>query len=67
MNIIIFLATFFFAKYIGAQIGLTYNIVSDPFNIKLALCDFALYVLVYLALNYLYGKGIIALKKLKQN
>lgn len=65
MNIVTFLATIFVAKYIGAQIGVTYNIVSDPFNFKLALFDFALYVAVYLALNYLYDKGKVALKKLR--
>ena len=67
MNLVIFLTTIFVAKFIGAQIGITFNIFSDPFNLKLVLFDFALYVTVYLALNYLYGKGKVALKKLRQN
>lgn len=67
MNIIIFLSAVFVAKYIGAQIGVTYNIFSDPFDFKLVLVDFTLYVSVYLAFNYLYGKVKAILKKLRQN
>ncbi|MCG3731052.1 hypothetical protein EXA13_16200 [Vibrio cincinnatiensis] len=56
MKILIFFATVIVAKYIGAQLGLTYNIISDPFNFKLAMFDFALYISVYFALTFLYYK-----------
>ncbi|KGY11530.1 hypothetical protein NM22_14360 [Vibrio tubiashii] len=67
MNILIFLVTIVIAKYIGAQISVTYDIVSDPFNFKRALFDFVLYGTVYMTLNYIYDKGKAALKKLRQN
>ncbi|MDA0146727.1 MULTISPECIES: hypothetical protein [Vibrio] len=63
MKIIIFLSTVLIAKYIGMQIGLTYNIISDPFNFKLALFDFTLYLSVYFVLTFLYGKAKVFVGK----
>ncbi|NAZ55684.1 hypothetical protein GL177_20580 [Vibrio toranzoniae] len=63
MKIIIFLSTVLIAKYIGMQIGLTYNIISDPFNFKLALFDFTLYFSVYFVLTFLYGKAKVFVGK----
>lgn len=56
MKILIFITTVIIAKYLGSQAGLVYNIISEPFNFKLAILDFVLYVLVYFVLIFLYNK-----------
>ena len=56
MKILIFITTVIVAKYIGSQVGLAYNIISDPFNFKFAILDLVLYVSVYFVLMFLYSK-----------
>lgn len=56
MKILIFITTVIVAKYIGSQVGLAYSIISNPFNFKLAMLNFVLYVSVYFVLIFLYNK-----------
>ncbi|WP_417879815.1 hypothetical protein [Vibrio sp.] len=56
MKILIFITTVVIAKYLGSQVGLAYNIISDPFNLKHAILDLVLYVSVYFVLTFLYNK-----------
>ena len=61
MRIVIFIATVILVKSIEAKFGHTYNIFSDPLDIKLAALDFVLWVSVYFGLSFVYekGKGIL--------
>lgn len=51
MGILIFIATVILVKSIEAKFGHTYNIFSDPLDIKLAALDFVLWVSVYFGLS----------------
>ncbi|WP_082069608.1 hypothetical protein [Vibrio sp. S234-5] len=47
MGILVFIATIVLVKFVEAQLGFTYNIFSDPFNVKLAALDLVLFVSIY--------------------
>ncbi|MBE4594690.1 hypothetical protein BOO24_20400 [Vibrio navarrensis] len=63
MGILVFIATIVFVEFIEAQLGFTYNIFSDPFNVKLAALDIVLFVSIYVALTLVYEKSGKYLKK----
>ncbi len=63
MNILLIIATVFLAKFIGSQMGFTYNLFSDPFSLKLVLIDFGLFVVVGVVLSFIYNKTKRAFKK----
>ncbi|TOM78086.1 hypothetical protein CGH70_23610 [Vibrio parahaemolyticus] len=67
MNILLIIATVFLAKFIGSQMGFTYNLFSDPFSLKLVLIDFGLFVVVGVVLSFIYNKTKRAFKKYRQN
>jgi len=60
MAFIIFIATVIVVKLLSGALGFTYNIFVDPFELKLVLFDFALWILVYgiLLLVYRLGKRV---------
>jgi len=67
MGILVFIATIVFVEFIEAQLGFTYNIFSDPFNVKLAALDIVLFVSIYVALTLVYEKSGKYLKKKQQS
>ncbi len=67
MNVLLIIATVFLAKFIGSQMGFTYNLFSDQFSLKLAVIDFALFVVVGVALNFIYNKAKHAFNNFRQN
>ncbi|WP_394134125.1 hypothetical protein [Vibrio parahaemolyticus] len=54
-------------EFIEAQLGFTYNIFTDPFNVKLAALDIVLFVSIYVALTLVYEKSGKYLKKKQQS
>ncbi len=67
MGILVFIATIVLVKFIEAQLGFTYNIFSDPFNVKLAALDLVLFVSIYAALTFVYEKSGAYLRKKQQS
>jgi hypothetical protein len=67
VNILLIIATVFSAKFIGSQMGFTYNLFSDPFSLKLAVIDFALFVVVGVVLSFIYNKAKHVFKNFRQN
>ncbi|EGR1894409.1 hypothetical protein D3O61_23040 [Vibrio vulnificus] len=67
MGILVFIATIVLVKFIEAQLGLTYNIFSDPFNVKLAALDLMLFVSIYAALTFVCEKSFAYLRKKQQS
>ncbi len=67
MGILVFIATIVLVKLIEAQLGFTYNIFSDPFNVKLAALDLLLFVSIYAALTFVYEKSGKYLRKKQQS
>ncbi len=67
MNVLLVIATVFLAKFVGSQMGFTYNLFSDPFSLKLAVIDFALFVVVGVALSFIYNKAKHAFNNFRQN
>ena len=57
MRIVIFIVTVILVKSIEAKFGHTYNIFSDPLDIKLAALDFVLWVSVYGGLSLFMGRA----------
>lgn len=67
MNILLIIPTVFLVKFIGLQMGFTYNLFSDPFSLKLALIDLGLFVFVGAVLSFIYDKVKHALKNVRKN
>ncbi|EGR0395070.1 TPA: hypothetical protein I7683_22095 [Vibrio vulnificus] len=67
MGILVFIATIVLVKFIEAQLGFTYNIFSDPFNVKLAALDLMLFVSIYAALTFVCEKSFAHLRKKQQS
>ncbi|OAJ94410.1 hypothetical protein [Vibrio bivalvicida] len=56
MSIVIIFISVFLVKLVLAQFGITYNLFSDVFNLRLAILDFVLFVSVYASLSFIYRK-----------
>ncbi len=67
MNILLIVPTVFLAKFIGSQMGFTYNLFSDPFSLKLALIDLGLFGFVGAVLSFIYDKSKHAFKNFRKN
>lgn len=67
MNILLIVPTVFLAKFIGLQMGFTYDLFSDPFSLKLAMIDLCLFVFIGAVLSFIYDKVKHALKNVREN
>ncbi|PML57380.1 hypothetical protein BCT42_13840 [Vibrio lentus] len=56
MNLIIILITILFSRHVMSQLGYSYNIFSDPFDLTLFLIDIGLFILVYWVLHFSYTR-----------
>ncbi|PSU79795.1 hypothetical protein CTM76_00525 [Photobacterium phosphoreum] len=56
MNFVIIFITIMLNNLIENKLGYSYNVFSDPFDIKLLLINIALYIIIYSALCFSYSK-----------
>ncbi len=56
MNFIIILVTILLSRYAMSQLGYSYNIFSDPFDVRLFVIDIGLFILIYWVLHFSYTR-----------
>ncbi|MDK9761996.1 hypothetical protein KI743_08270 [Vibrio sp. D420a] len=57
MNIVLVIATVVLAKFIGSQVGFSYQLFSDPFSFKYAIMDLSLFIVVGTMVSFFYNQA----------
>ena len=54
MNWAIMILTIVVSRVINYLLGFNYNIVSDPFDLKLFVLDIGIFAIIFITINYIY-------------